>query len=380
MALIYSCDLNPLQSQIPGSQWVLEPVVAGLDTVFTYSRATAFGSSSSLYAGTRGDIEAGSLIRFEMPDSLTVANTLSAELYIFPKDTNLVTGNFYLDLVQDLETPWAEGDTGLTLSKFAGSVPIDTSRIVDSTVGYFISTTVRDSADIAHVKFSINPLILQNWKSANVANNGFLVTTDDNLSLFSFYSSYSIKNPYLLIEYTLSDTDTTVYRGFLKPTHDTYVINNNSSASNDGLQLSFVQGKRVHIDFSNQFIPEIERPVAGGRLTLFKDEISEINGANVTLYVLSRIREYSALDDTSFTVIRSVSMPATADSLVISISGFLQDVLTGGKDNFGIDLLVNPLYNDFDQLVFHDSLATVGLRPRLEILYATPYATEEGND
>lgn len=374
MTLMYSCDLNPLQSNIPGNQWLLEIEISDNITTAPYTSATSYGASSSLYVGTSGNIEAGSLIRFEMPDSIVVANIDSVTLYIFPKDTNLVLSNFYLHLIESPDTLWAEGDTGLTLSQFDGAENLAMSTMQEDTAAYFISSTVRDTAEIAFVKFPIDPVILQDWKfSTTVANNGFLVRTDDNQTMSGFYSSYGAKNPYLVIEYTASDTDTTVTRGFLKPTHDTYVVDNNAEPASAGLQLNFVQGLRFHVDISGPFEPDDERPIAGGRITFFKDAISQIQDTEVTLYVLIRDTVYSAEDDTNFTVLRSVTMDATADSLVISIGGMLQDVVGERKENFGFDLLVNPLNNDFDQLVFHDQSAAAGLKPRLEILYAIPY-------
>lgn len=376
ITLLNSCDLNPLQSNIPGNQWILQVESADGITTNPYTSATAFGASSSLYVGTRENIEAGSLIRFEMPDSSVVVRTQSVTLYIFPKDTNLVFSNFYLDLIHsaDNDTSWAEGDTGLTLAQFADVEYIADSVMVKDTVAYFISSTIRDTAEIAFVKFSVDPVVLQNWKFADVANNGFLITTNDNLTMSSFYSSYGAKNPYLLIEYTASDSDTTVYRGFLKPTHDTYVIDDNTALNPAGLSLNFVQGHRLHVDISGVFEPDVERPIAGGRITLFKAASSQIEDSEVTLYVLLRDSVYSAEDDTSLTIVRSVTMDATADSLVISITGMLQDVVAGSKENFGFDLLVNPLNNDFDDLVFHDNSDTTGLKPKLEILYAIPYS------
>jgi hypothetical protein len=370
--LIESCDLNPLQSQIPGSQWFLESESADIDTIFTYYRATTFGSSSSLYVGTKDNIEAGSLIRFTMPDStkMTLSDAKSAALYIFPKDSNLVMGNFVLGLVAGPDSSWAEGDTGLYLGDFSAD-PIGVSTMVDSSVAYYTSGGV-DTAETPHVVFSIDVDILVNWQANSTENAGFLVTADVPDKMISFYSTHGIKAPHLVIE-----SDSAALGGYLKAEHDIYVLDNDSSTTNDGLQLNFVQGKRVHIDFRDQFVPDIERPIAGGRITLFKDENSQLDGTNVNLYILTRISEFSATDDFDTDIFQSVTMPATADSLVISITSFLLDVLNRRRDNFGLDLLVNPLNNDFDQLIFHDSTATIELRPKLDILYATPYPVGE---
>ena len=385
LVVIYSCDLNPMQSQLPGNQWILSDTSFSI-SVTPYTRATSFGASSSLYMGSNGAVSAGTLLKFDFQDSTILENITNVELYIFPKDSNHVLGNFYLHLMPASET-WTGSDTGLTFAQYADLLPEydGTATMVKDSVAVYGSGSALVMEDTLYVKFNIETTTIDNWRTDPVTNNGFLITTDEP-SMLSFFSTENVRDPYLLIKSTFADpSDTNLYTDHLRPADDTYVIDDIGTPKSESLPLNFSQGKSLHIGFSDQFIPAAERPLAGGRLILFRDVNSPIDIENVAIYILTRKYEFPANIDTSLIVAdtRTITIATSADSLVINLTSFLYAVavdslydVAGGKEIFGFDLLVNPVNNDFDQLEFYGSTARE-LRPRLEILYATPY-TEEG--
>ena len=61
-----------------------------------------------------------------------------------------------------------------------------------------------------------------------------------------------------------------------------------------------------------------------------------------------------------------------SDSLIMNLRAVLLDYVNG-RDFYGLELIVNPQYYDFDQLSFWGPAAADSLRPRLEIIYSVPY-------
>lgn len=381
---LFSCEQNPLLSVLPGSPWTFEAVdIPGL--AFTpLIRTPSHGTSLTLYAGPIADLElrgeAGILLKVSNSnlDSTLLANLEAAHLILIrrtfgadtlPKPAVLFT----LSVIKAAETLWTEVDTGLTIATdFPDEVltPRGDSTMVQDSVQVFTGVTVDSMAKQyrEHLVLRVNPQVLSDWRTEGLTNNGFLIQVSGEEELVGFHSREALSAPYLAIAFhdTTSTGADTVKTRYLRMQADMSVYHTPvQDLPSDQIQLNHSKGLGGFID-SLDFDPL--HPIVGGRLILHTHADAILLAADQMQIDLFR------RTDPSEEAVRMASavFQDGSDSLIMNLGAVWLGYVNGG-DFYGLELVVDPQYYDFDQLSFWGPEAADSLRPRLEIIYSVPY-------
>ena len=374
LLFLFSCEQNPAFPFIPGQAWSFETITIDNLAVTPLHKAPSHGTSLTLYTGPIADPEpreAGILIKFAGLETTKLKNIEAARLVLFRRtfiDSTAdpaVSFDFYIVEAQD--TAWTEADTGLTIDDFAQRTFFATAQLSEDSVYVYGA----DSVDIAypeHLEIPIDTLLLRQWSTGLLANNGFLVLVNGGDQLVSFHSRNAVLSPYLALDLheTTSAGDDTIVTEFHLVSADMsiYPVPVQDLPS-DPIQLNHSKGLGGLID-SLAIAPS--RPIAGGRLILHTHADSPPLAADqMNINLLWRTDSADEGDIMASTVFQDGS-----DSLVMNLGAVLLDYVND-LDFYGLELIVNPQYHDFDQLSFWGSEAADSLRPRLEIIYSVPY-------
>ncbi|MEE9465578.1 MAG: hypothetical protein V3W14_08430, partial [Candidatus Neomarinimicrobiota bacterium] len=380
---VWACDNNQLVNTIPGSGWNLIADSINTMTDTTYQRARNIGDNASLYTGVSqpDGREALLLFGFSTLDSLILANFDSAKIRIFHRTFNaspeLLDSVFTLEriIAGAGEEPWVESDTGLVPENFGNSDSVASAIMTNDTVDVLQSGLVVVRQRVEHLTFDISKDLLQAWYNESPPNHGLLLRVPEGIGLVSFYSSESIRPPYLVVTYQDTSTDISRTNYFL-PAHDVSVYPAlTGSAPADRLVLNRSDNHRVHINFKKQIDSLESRPVASARLILTVDA-DETHMMSSTMELEVHLRTQPIADgDSGMVEYDAIVFTAIDNRLEYHLGPLLMQYLSKWRNNFGFDLVVSDSQNDFDRLTLWG--LTAPDRPRLEIVYAIPPGTTE---
>ncbi len=374
------CEQNPLLPLLPGSTWTFEKVVITDLAVTSLTRTPDNGSSLTLYAGVIADPElreAGILIKFAGLDTTELNNMEGARLVLFRRtfadSTADPVTSFDFYIVEASDTAWTESDTGLTIDNFSQRTLYATTQMTEDSVFAFSADTL-DITYPEHLEIPVDTLLLRQWSTGLVANNGFLVLMNGGDLLLSFHAHGAFLSPYLALDLhdtTSAGADTTITE--IHPMSADLSIYpvpvQGVPGSQPLIQLNHSKGLRSLIDFSDSLAVDPTRPIAGGRLILHTQTDSTRLAADqmkIDLWWRSEASDEGEL-------MASTVFQAGSDSLIMNVEAVLLDYVNG-RDFYGLELVVNPQHHDFDQLSFWGRDAPAdSLSPRLEFLYSLPY-------
>jgi hypothetical protein len=388
--LLSQCEQNPIIASLPGSEWQLHT-----DTVQTMQdsvlyRTPVHGTSQTLYAGSTddGQRESGILIKFTQIDTTVLPRFKYARMVLVRKPFSDVepvpSSQFSLAIIESDTTIWSEIDTGLTVDDMTDVRPYGTATLQVSPATTFPNGTATEG-NVEHVAFELDSLLLRQWATGVLPNNGFLIRREDAGELVGFYARGNLEfSPYIALGLhdtsTSKEPDTSIVR-YHRPTEDlsiyptlTDIAGMAANDIDDGMiHLDHSNGLIGHLDFSDFFEPETTSMVAGAQLVLHANETERPLLAYAVEILVARHAESLVEGDSSIILLDDVLYTAGDDSLVLSLGGYLAGVVAGSIHNYGLRISVLPRRHDFDHLVLWGSQAPEGLKPRLEVTYATPF-------
>ena len=398
--LVNSCGQNPIVADHPGSEWNIHVDMSTMMDSVLY-RTPFHGNSQTLYTGytDEGSREAGILIKFALIDTTLLPRFKYARLILFRRhfsDSEPVSSSpFSLSIIESDTAQWSESDTGLTvgdIGDLAVVYPYETGLLQTDSVTTF-PTGVSTRSYVEHLAFGLDSLLLRRWATGDLANNGFLIRREDGGSLVGFYTRDELEySPYIAIG--LHDTssskevDTSIV-AYHRPTADLSIYPTLVEISalpeddlSDGMiHLDHSNGLIGHVNFSNYLNPDTTSMVAGAELILHTNEVQQPLLAGAVEILVARHAESLAEGD-SARILHDYDIVYVAgdDSLVIDLRDYLRSIVAGSIPNHGVRISVLPKWHDFDHLVIWGSQAPAGLKPRLEVTYATPFDEATRNE
>jgi hypothetical protein len=388
--LVSQCEQNPIIASLPGSEWQLHTDIVQTMQDSVLYRIPVHGTSQTLYAGSTddGQRESGILIKFAPIDTTVLPRFKYARMILFRKpfsDVEPVTGSqFSLSIIESDTTIWSEIDTGLTVEDMTEEPVYGTATMQISPATTF-PNGIATEGDVEHVAFELDSLLLRQWTTGALANNGVLVRREDAGELVGFHARGNVEySPYIALG--LQDTsasnnpDTSIVQ-YHRPTEDlsiyptlTDIAGMAANDIEDGMiHLDHSNGLIGHLDFSDFFEPETTSMVAGAQLVLYTNETERPLLANAVEILVARHAESLVEGDSSIILLDDILYTTGDDSLVLSLGGYLTGIVAGSIHNYGLRISVLPRRHDFDHLVLWGSQAPEGLKPRLEVTYATPF-------
>ena len=379
LVLIFSsCEQNPAIPLSPGQPWSFE--LASIDSlvVTPIARRPSYGNSRTLFAGVVPDPEpreTGILLKFAGLDTARLNNMEGARLVLFRRaftDSTpdpMATFDFYV--VEALDTSWTESDTGLTINDFPLSPAYATTQLTEDSVFIFTADTlVKDTPE--HLKIPVDTLLLRQWSTGLLANNGFLVLMNGGDRVIGFHARNTPLFPYLAIDLhdtTSAGVDTTIIE-YRSPTADLSIYPVPAQGGDRSLiQLNHSKGLGLFID---SLIIVTNNPIVGGRLILHTQaDAPQLVADQMKIDLLWHTDSLGVGDRMASAVFQ-----AGSDSLIMNVGAVVLRY-ANGFDLYGLELVVDPQHNDFDNLSFWGSAAADKLmKPRLEIISSFPYGEE----
>ncbi|MFC1484695.1 hypothetical protein ACFL6Q_06595 [Candidatus Neomarinimicrobiota bacterium] len=391
--LVNQCEQNPIIASLPGSEWQLHTDLVQTMKDSVLYRTPVHGTSQTLYAGSTddGQRESGILIKFAKIDTAVLPQFKYARLLLFRRPFSDVepvpSSQFSLSIIESDTVIWSESDTGLTVEditdvRLYGTAPVQISPATTFPEG------IATEGNVEHLAFDLDSLLLRQWATGALANNGFLIQGEDAGEMVGFYARGNVEySPYIALGLhdtsTSQEPDTNIVR-YHGPIQDLSIYPTLTAiagmAANDiadgMIHLDHSNGLIGHLDFSDSFDPETNSMVAGAQLVLHTNEAQQPLQANAIELLVARHAESLVEGDSSIILLNDILYTTGDDSLVLSLGGYLTGLVAGSLHNYGLRISVLPRRHDFDHLVLWGSQAPVGLRPRLEVTYATPFHEE----
>ncbi|MCH7858519.1 MAG: hypothetical protein IID14_02340 [Candidatus Marinimicrobia bacterium] len=386
--VLLGCEQNPALPLSPSQPWSFKSIIIDDFAVAPLTRTPSHGNSLTLYAGVIADPEfreAGILIKVSNSslDSTLLANLEAAHLILIrrtfgadtlPKPAVLFT----LSVIETAETLWTEVDTGLTIvTDFPDEVltPKGDSTMVQDSVQVFTGVTVASMAKQyrEHLVLRVNPQVLSDWRTEGLTNNGFLIQVSGEEELVGFHSREALSAPYLAIAFhdTTSTGADTVKTRYLRMQADMSVYHTpvqDFPSDQPFIQLNHSKGLGVFID---SLTIVTNNPIVGGRLILHTQaDAPQLVADQMKIDLLWHTDSLGVGDRMASAVFQ-----AGSDSLIMNVGAVVLRYVNG-FDLYGLELVVDPQHNDFDNLSFWGSDADKLLRPRLEIISSFPYGEE----
>ena len=374
---LLSCEQNPAIPFIPGQTWILKPTIIDDVPVSPLTRTPSNGNSLTLYAGVIADPEpreAGILLKFAGLNTIRLDNMVSARLVMFRRtfadSTDDPGASFDFYIVEAPDTAWTESDTGLTVADFSQRTLHATTQLSEDSVFVYGADTV-DIAYPEHLEIPVDTLLLRQWSTGLVANNGFLVLMNGGDQLVSFHARTATLSPYLAL--ALHDTTSagaeTTFTEIRLPSADLSIYPVPVQGVPSGQPFILINHSKSLGGLIDSLDIDTSQPIVGGRLILHTHaDSTRLAADQMKINLLWRTDDTSEEGD----LIGSTVFQAGSDSLIVNVGAVLLDYVNG-RDFHGLELVVNPQYHDFDQFSFWGPETAGSLRPRLEIIYSFPY-------